>query len=129
MEKISLKTKKHCEIIDITDEVQAVISKTRLKEGCCVIFVPHTTAGLTINENADPSVRQDIQNTLNRLVPHAGPYAHAEGNSDAHIKSSFLGSSLIVLIEANRLCLGTWQGVFFVEGDGPRQREVWIKLI
>lgn len=129
MEKISIKTKRRCEIIDITDKVEAVISKSKIRQGCCVIFVPHTTAGLTINENADPSVRQDIDNSLSILVPHRGNYSHAEGNSDAHIKSSLLGSSLTVLFEANRLCLGTWQGIFFVEGDGPRQREIWFRLI
>jgi secondary thiamine-phosphate synthase enzyme len=129
MERINVKTKGRTELIDITGEIQSVVSRGKVKSGCCVIFIPHTTAGLTINENADPSVKKDIQNIMNRLIPEAGPYSHAEGNSDAHIKSSLLGNSLTMLIEDSRLCLGTWQGIYFVEGDGPRQREVWVKII
>ena len=129
MERISIKTNKRRELIDITEKIQSVISRIKIKSGCCVIFIPHTTAGLTINENADPAVKTDIENTINKLIPSTGQYAHAEGNSDAHIKSSLLGNSLTMLIEDNRLCLGTWQGIYFVEGDGPRQRQIWIKII
>ena len=129
MERVSVKTNNRIELIDITEKIQSVISRAKTKSGCCVIFVPHTTAGLTINENADPAVKMDIENTINKLIPPTGQYAHAEGNSDAHIKSSLLGNSLTMLIEDSRLCLGTWQGIYFVEGDGPRQREVWVKII
>ena len=129
MERISIKTNSRVDLIDITDKIQAVISKSKAKVGVCFIFCPHTTAGLTINENADPSVRQDIINALNKLVPaHAG-YAHSEGNADSHIKSSLFGSSLTLFFEDGQLTLGTWQGIYFCEGDGPRSREVWIKII
>ncbi|MBI3990682.1 MAG: YjbQ family protein [Candidatus Omnitrophica bacterium] len=129
MERISVKTNSRIELIDITDKIQAVISKNKIKSGICFLFCPHTTAGVTINENADPSVRQDMINTLNKLVPENAGYAHAEGNSDSHIKSSLFGSSLTVFIESNQLALGTWQGIFFCESDGPRSREVWVKII
>lgn len=129
MEKISVKTTQRVGLIDITDKVQLVVSKSSLKDGVCYIFVPHTTAGLTINEDADPSVRKDINSSLNKLIPHRAGYAHTEGNADAHIKSSLFGSSLTVFIEGGSLALGTWQGIYFCEGDGPRQRQVWIKLI
>ena len=115
-------------MIDITDRVQSVVSKSNIKEGVCFLFVPHTTAGLTINENADPSVKRDIINTLNKLIPPSAGYAHMEGNADSHIKSSLLGSNLEVFIEKGNLCLGTWQGIYFAESDGPRSREVWIKI-
>jgi secondary thiamine-phosphate synthase enzyme len=129
MEKISVKTNSRIDLIDITDKIQAVISKSRVREGICFIFCPHTTAGLTINENADPSVRRDIINALSKLVPENAGYAHSEGNADSHIKSSLFGSSLTVFIKDGQLALGTWQGIYFCEGDGPRSREVWVKAI
>ena len=129
MEKIKIKTESHTELISITDKVNAIVLKSQVKDGMCYLFCPHTTAGLTINENADPSVQTDINNTLNRLIPHNANYSHAEGNSDGHIKSSLLGVSLNVFIENGALVLGTWQGIYFVEGDGPRTREVWVKII
>ncbi len=129
MEKISVRTSRRIDLVDITEQVQAIVSKNKIKEGICFIFAPHTTAGLTINENADPSVKRDILNTLNKLAPAGAGYSHTEGNADAHIKSSILGQSLSVFIKDNQLCLGTWQGIFFAEGDGPRQREVWIKIV
>lgn len=128
MEKINLRTTKRIELIDITSKVEEIVSKSKIKEGVCFLFCPHTTAGLTINENYDPSVRQDIAQTLTRLIPLDRDYAHTEGNADSHIKSSIFGSSLIVFIENGKLCFGTWQGIFFCEGDGPRNREVWLKL-
>ena len=129
MEKISVKTNNRIELIDITDKVQAAVEKSKVKDGVCVVFCPHTTAGLTINENADPSVRHDIISALNKLVPaHAG-YTHSEGNADSHIKSSLFGSSLNVFVEGGRLTFGTWQGIYFCESDGPRSREVWVKII
>jgi secondary thiamine-phosphate synthase enzyme len=129
MEKIEVRTTKRIELIDITNEIQQIVSKSKVKQGICFLFVPHTTAGITINENADPSVREDIINTLNRLVPAGRGYSHTEGNADSHIKSSLLGNSLHIFIESGKLCLGTWQGIFFAEGDGPRTRQVWVKIV
>ena len=129
MERVSLNSAKRVELIDITDKIQAIISRSKIQDGACLLFCPHTTAALTINENADPSVRQDIIKCLNALVPADSGYSHAEGNSDSHIKTSLLGPSLTVFIEDGKLALGTWQGIYFCEGDGPRSREIWIKVI
>jgi secondary thiamine-phosphate synthase enzyme len=129
MERISLKTDNRIELIDITDKVQAVVTKSKIKDGICFIFCPHTTAGLTINENADPSVRRDIINALKKLVPENAGYSHTEGNADSHIKSSLFGSSLTIFIEGGQLAFGTWQGIYFCEGDGPRSREIWVKIL
>lgn len=129
MEKISVKTSGRIELADITEQIQKVILKSKIKEGVCFLFCPHTTAGLTINENADPSVRHDIIDSLNKLIPEAAGYAHTEGNADSHIKSSLFGSSLTIFITAGRLVLGTWQGIYLCEGDGPRTREIWVKII
>jgi secondary thiamine-phosphate synthase enzyme len=128
MEKINIKTSRRIELIDITEDVQGIVTKSKVEDGICFLFCPHTTAGLTINENADPQVRRDIINALSKLVPEDAPYSHTEGNADSHIKSSLFGSSLIVFIEDGRLAFGTWQGIYFCEGDGPRSREVWIKI-
>ena len=128
MERISVKTGSRVELIDITDKIQAVVSRSAIKDGVCLIFCPHTTAGLTINENADPSVRRDIIQSLNKLVPAGAGYSHSEGNADSHIKSSLFGSSLVVFIEGGQLAFGTWQGIYFCESDGPRSREAWVKV-
>jgi secondary thiamine-phosphate synthase enzyme len=129
METISIKTSSRNELIDITGEVGKVLSKSKIKDGLCFVFVPHTTAGITINENADPSVQKDILYGLGKMVPHKDSYTHAEGNSDAHIKASMMGFSVCVFVEGGQLKLGTWQGIYFAEFDGPRSREVWIKVI
>ncbi len=129
MEKINIRTTKRIELIDITDQIQNIISKSKVKTGICFIFCPHTTAGLTINENADPQVKRDITNTLNKLVPEGAGYSHTEGNADSHIKSSLFGSSLTIFINDGQLAFGTWQGIYFCEGDGPRSREVWVKIL
>jgi len=129
MERLEVRTARRIELLDITDKIQQAVTKSKVKQGICFISVPHTTAGITINENADPSVRCDILNTLNRLIPEGAGYSHSEGNADSHIKSSILGNCLHIFIEDGRLCLGTWQGIFFAEGDGPRRREVWVKLV
>jgi secondary thiamine-phosphate synthase enzyme len=129
MEKISIKTSSRIELVDITAKIQAAVAKSRIKEGVCFIFCPHTTAGLTINENADPSVERDILNALNKMVPAGAGYTHSEGNADSHIKSSLFGSSLTIFIEGGQLAFGTWQGIYFCEGDGPRSREVWLKIL
>ena len=129
MEKISIKSSQRIALIDITEEIQNIVSKSKIKDGVCFVFCPHTTAGLTINENADPSVQRDIINALNKLVPANSGYAHNEGNADSHIKSSLFGSSLAIFIADARLVFGTWQGIYFCEGDGPRSREIWVKVI
>ncbi len=127
--KIPVKTKSRSEMIDITRSVQDEISRSGIKEGICTVYVPHTTAGITINEGADPSVCDDIIYKLTRLVPKNENYTHSEGNSDSHIKASLIGSSVTVIIEHNSLVLGTWQKIFFCEFDGPRSRSVYIKSL
>ncbi len=126
---INLKSKTRIEFIDITEMVQEVIKEARLTKGVCCLYVPHTTAGITINEGADPSVQRDIINTLNRLIPHEMNYSHREGNADAHIKSTLVGTSANLIIDEGKLLLGTWQSIFFCEFDGPRHRRVAIKFI
>ena len=129
IKNITIKTKARTEFIDITSETQKFIDETEIKNGICFLYVPHTTAGITINEGADPSVVSDIQKTLSKLVPHNMNYSHMEGNSDAHIKSSIVGVSMSVVIDGGKLLLGTWQSIFFCEFDGPRHRRVIVKLI
>ena len=128
MDYILVKSKSREELIDITDELAEYIKSKDYKNGILYLFVPHTTAGLTINENADPSVRKDINNTLNKLIPHINNYTHLEGNSDAHIKATLVGSSNFVFIERKELVLGTWQGIYFCEFDGPRNRKLYLKF-
>lgn len=129
VQTFQVKTSIQTEFIDITRSVQEAVKKTGVKDGICIIFIPHTTAAVTINENADPSVVQDIVMELNKMVPFKDPYRHMEGNSPAHIKASLLGCSEMVIVEAGKLVLGTWQGIFFCEFDGPRNREVHVKVI
>jgi len=126
---INIKTRSQIEFIDITSQVQGVIDKSGIKEGICNVYVPHTTAAVTINENADPDVIRDIITRLNEIVPLNGNYRHTEGNSAAHIKASIIGASETVFIKDGRLVLGTWQSIFFCEFDGPRSRRLFIKLI
>jgi secondary thiamine-phosphate synthase enzyme len=126
MQEIKIISKRRNEMIEITHNVQDIIEDEKIKNGFAVIYVPHTTAGITINEGADPSVQEDILHTLEKLIPENDDYHHLEGNSDAHIKASFLGSSVLVLVKNNRILLGTWQHIFFYEGDGPRNRKVII---
>jgi secondary thiamine-phosphate synthase enzyme len=116
-------------MVDITDSVQKAVSETGVSEGFCVVYVPHTTSGITINEGADPAVCTDIIGKLNQLVPPNDGYAHMEGNADSHIKSSLMGSSVTILLENGRLILGTWQKIFYCEFDGPRSRKVHIKMV
>ncbi len=129
MDNIRVSTSKRSELIDITAQVQTAVTKSGIGDGICCVFSPHTTAGLTINENADPAVRRDIVNTLSNLIPESGDYTHSEGNSDSHIKSSLFGPGLSVIVEKGELRLGTWQGIYFCESDGPREREVWVKVL
>ena len=125
---LSVTTRNRSEMIDITSKVEEELKRSGLKDGVCFLFVPHTTAGITINESADPSVATDIQAMLNKLIPWEESYRHLEGNSAAHIKSSLIGNSVMVFVEAGHLKLGTWQGIFFCEFDGPRSRKLYIKF-
>ena len=126
---LRVKTSRRTELLDITREVQRAIRDAGVKEGICHLFVPHTTAGITINENADPDVARDFEAAMDRLVPKSGSYKHLEGNADAHIKSILTGVSLSVEIERGELQLGRWQGIFFCEYDGPRSREVRLRIL
>lgn len=126
METINIRSTSQIEFIDITDRVQDTVKRLKVSDGVCYAYVPHTTAGLTVNENADPTVQQDIIMALNRIVPRDLAYRHGEGNSPAHIKASLLGSSVAVFVKSGRLVLGTWQGIYFCEFDGPRTRRVYI---
>ncbi|MCP4760723.1 MAG: YjbQ family protein [archaeon] len=123
-----IKSKKRNEFINISQEINIFLVKSGLKAGFCKVFIPHTTAGVTINENADPDVEKDLINILTDLIPYSKNYLHMEGNSDAHCKSSMIGSSVDVLIENSSFVLGTWQGVFFTEFDGPRTRKVILQF-
>ncbi|RMA97700.1 secondary thiamine-phosphate synthase enzyme YjbQ [Hydrogenothermus marinus] len=122
-------TQKRTHFVDITDQVQEVLDEIRIKDGICYLYVPHTTAGIFINENADPDVKWDVEQTLEKLVPWNDDYKHIEGNAAAHIKSILVGTNTFVPIENGKLLLGTWQGIFFAEFDGPRTRKVYIKII
>jgi secondary thiamine-phosphate synthase enzyme len=129
MDHLEIRTPVRACMIDITSRVREIVEKSGVKEGICYVFVPHTTAGLTINENADPMVQSDILKELDKIVPWRDDYAHFEGNSAAHIKASLMGSSHFVLVHGGRLQLGTWQGIYLCEFDGPRRRSVWVKVI
>jgi len=126
--KICVTTKSRTELIDITSKVEAVVRDSKVRDGVCRVFVPHTTAGITINENADKSVCDDILHELNKIVPFDDAYEHAEGNSAAHIKSTIVGAASTVFVENGELALGTWQGVYFCEFDGPRSRNVYVNV-
>jgi secondary thiamine-phosphate synthase enzyme len=128
METFTIQTHSREELIDITSKVKETIDSSGIKHGMCFVFVPHTTAGVTINENADPSVKADILMTFRNMVPDSLPYAHAEGNSPAHVKATLVGSSIALIIEDGYPVLGTWQGVFFCEFDGPRSRKAYVKV-
>jgi len=128
LHQIHVKTSAREQIIDITDQIQQIITKSRVIEGYCQIFIPHTTAGITINENADGNVKIDFLHIFGKLIPQAGEYLHSEGNSDAHVKASLVGFSQNILIRKGELLLGTWQGLWFCEFDGPRTRKVFVRL-
>ncbi|MCK4404525.1 MAG: secondary thiamine-phosphate synthase enzyme YjbQ [candidate division Zixibacteria bacterium] len=129
IKELRVKTSSRVELIDITHLVEKVVSEAKIKSGLCTVYVPHTTAAVTINENADPSVRHDIVKELNKVIPFDDNYSHLEGNAAAHIKSSIIGSSETLLVDGGSLVLGTWQGIYFCEFDGPRNRKVIVKLI
>jgi len=129
MIKLNIKTTSKVEIIDITNAIKDAISKLNKNDGIVLVYVPHTTAGITINENYDPMVGADILNILDRIAPNNLNYKHIEGNADAHIKASLIGSSIMLILENGEIKIGKWQGILFCEFDGPRNREVWIKVI
>ncbi|AGB40373.1 secondary thiamine-phosphate synthase enzyme [Halobacteroides halobius DSM 5150] len=125
----TVQTNQHSQLVDITLQIQEVIDQTQVNEGICVVFIPHTTAAVTINENADPTVKGDILTKLENLIPWNDNYKHLEGNSAAHLKASLVGSSEQIIIENGKLELGTWQGIYLAEFDGPRTRKVQVKLV
>jgi secondary thiamine-phosphate synthase enzyme len=129
VETLELKTKSRNEFVDLTREINQVVKKSGVQEGFCLVYVPHTTAGVTINEGADPDVVKDILKHLEEMVPAGKRFLHAEGNSDAHIKSSLVGASQFIPITGGKLALGTWQAVFFCEFDGPRTRNVLVQVV
>lgn len=126
---MEVKTKERECLVNITDFIKTIVENSGKKDGICLLYVPHTTAAITINESADPDVVRDIIKKLAEIIPHKGDYAHSEGNSDAHIKSSIIGNSRMIIIEDGKLALGTWEGIFLCEFDGPRTRKVYIKLL
>jgi secondary thiamine-phosphate synthase enzyme len=126
---INVRSRSRIEFIDITGMVQEVVDAAGVTTGICFLYVPHTTAGITINEGADPSVQRDIQHSLSRLIPHELNYSHREGNADAHIKSTLVGTSVQVIIDEGKLLLGTWQSIFFCDFDGPRHRRIAVTFI
>jgi secondary thiamine-phosphate synthase enzyme len=125
---LSVKTRERTELVDVTSDINQLIQKSGIDQGLCMLYVPHTTAGVTINESADPSVKSDILMILNKIIPWEADYRHLEGNSAAHIKSTLVGSSELIAIENRKLVLGTWQGIFFCEFDGPRNRKLHVKI-
>ncbi|MHB8792820.1 MAG: secondary thiamine-phosphate synthase enzyme YjbQ [Thermoleophilia bacterium] len=129
MDEIKISSHTRSELIDISGRVQEAVDNSGVADGVCLVFVPHTTAAVTINEGADPAVRSDIEAELDRIIPWNDGYAHSEGNSAAHIKTSLVGSSETILVGGGRLVLGTWQSVYFCEFDGPRNRKCYIKIV
>ena len=126
---LTVKSKLRTQLIDITSEIQKVVRSSGISEGLCMLYVPHTTAAITINESADPSVATDIMMVLDEVIPWKADYRHLEGNSPAHIKSTLVGASEVIAIESGSLVLGTWQGIFFCEFDGPRTRSIHMRLL
>ena len=129
MNTIEIRTKARQEFVDLTPDVERLVAASGITSGICVVTVPHTTAGVTVNENADPDVRADIAMTLARMVPDALPYTHGEGNAPAHVKASLIGSSVTLIVEGGGLRLGTWQAIFFCEFDGPRSRKACVQVL
>lgn len=127
--QLRVQTKSRTELVDITQGVQRLVTESGIRSGVCYVFVPHTTSGITVNENTDPNVGRDILKELNKVVPFDDQYSHSEGNSAAHIKSTIVGVSKAVMVEEGRLALGTWQAIFYCEFDGPRERRVFVKVM
>lgn len=129
MKALHIQTRVRSEMIPVTRELQKMVENEKWRDGALLVFCPHTTAGLTINENADPDVQRDMTAFMNRMVPEDSGFRHAEGNSDAHIKTSLFGPHVLLIIDNGRIRLGTWQGVYFCEWDGPRQRSLWVQFL
>lgn len=129
MTTFRLSTKSRTQLVDVTDQIERIVAASGVDDGICYVFVPHTTAAVTIQEHCDPDVATDVEGAFDRLVPSKGPYRHAEGNSDAHIKAILVGATATIFVEQGRLALGRWQGVFFCEFDGPRERSMHAKVI
>ena len=129
METLRVRTERRTQLLDVTGLVERVVQASKVVSGMCYVYVPHTTAGVTINEHADPDVASDLEGVFDRLVPQSGRYQHSEGNSDSHAKATLVGSSQIIFVEDGRLALGRWQGVFLCEFDGPRERRVYVKVV
>ena len=129
MQAIRVKTNRRTQMVDITEEVQRIVTALGIRIGICLLYVPHTTAGIAINEHADPDVASDAEGALDRVVPMAGPFRHAEGNSDSHVKTMLTGTTQFVFVEEGKLALGRWQGIFLAEFDGPRERKVYVKVL
>jgi secondary thiamine-phosphate synthase enzyme len=129
METLRVKTNRRTQFVDVTGLVERAVKASEVASGVCYVYVPHTTAGVTINEHADPDVATDLEGVLDRLVPQSGPYRHTEGNSDSHAKATLVGSSRVIFVEEGKLALDRWQGIFLCEFDGPRERRVYVKVI
>jgi secondary thiamine-phosphate synthase enzyme len=129
MDVLHVKTQRRTQFLDVTDLVRRAVEKSNVENGVCYVYVPHTTAGVTINEHFDPDVATDLEDVFDRLVPKSGPYRHSEGNSDSHAKATLVGSSQAIFIEEGKLALGRWQGIFLCEFDGPRERTIWVKVL
>ena len=129
LDHLSVRTSAKIEFRDITSDIQKIVASRKISSGTCIVFIPHTTAAITLNENADPAVLNDVKNEFQRLAPHRTDFEHAEGNSPAHLAASLTGHSVTIFIENGRLVLGTWQGIYFCEFDGPRNRKILVKII
>ncbi len=129
METLRVKTGRRTQLVDVTAAVERVVKGAGVASGVCYVYVPHTTAGVTINEHADPDVASDLEGVFDRLVPHAGPYRHSEGNTDSHAKAVMVGASQAILVQDGKLLLGRWQGIFLCEFDGPRERKIFVKVV
>ena len=129
MEVLRVRTERRTQLVDVTDLVRKTVEAAGVADGVCYVYVPHTTAGVTINEHFDPDVATDLEGVFDRLVPKNGSYRHSEGNSDSHAKAALVGTTQTIFVEEGKLALGRWQGIFFCEFDGPRERKVWVKIL
>jgi len=129
MQTLKVKTDRRTQLVDVTPQVQKAVAASGVESGICYLYVPHTTAAITINECADPDVARDVEGALDRLIPKTGPYRHSEGNSDSHVKAVLVGASQIIFVQGGKLVLGRWQGIFFCEFDGPRDRRLDVRIV
>jgi secondary thiamine-phosphate synthase enzyme len=129
MQSITIKSTRRTQLVEITKDVQRIVTALGIRAGTCFLYVPHTTAAILINEHADPDVATDAEGAIDRLIPAAGPYRHAEGNSDSHVKTMLTGTTQFVFVDEGKLLLGRWQGIFLAEFDGPRERKIYVKLL